>query len=370
MKVEKLPKILSELTRRRIQIQNWISKPYTKLYIVSDRAGWVLDEEAKELEEITQSIGLKSEFIPRLDLNIPQVVHYTSQFSLLSDKIYQPHNRLSVDYFHGKPEQGENFRLCFEALKKHQDNIKRIRVAHSEMEEVMKREGIDMSKIKRIPIGVKSSLFPTQTEEVKRVARVALDIPENAVVIGSFQKDGVGWTDGNEPKLIKGPDTFLNVIKELREEVPNLWVLLSGPARGYIKNGLEQINVHYRHVYLDEYKDISKLYDALDLYLITSREEGGPKACLESMAKGIPLVTTAVGQCKDLVINEENGIMVNIDDGTGLKNGVLRIINDTPLRLSIISKGIQTALGNSYEAQAPLWGDYFKELINTHEHTN
>ncbi len=364
MKVRNLPKIFSELARRRAQIQNWVSQPYSRLYIVSDRAGWVLDEEAKEIHEITQSLGIKSEFIPKLDLNIPQVVHYTSQFSLLSEKIYQPNNRISVDYFHGKPDQGENFRLCFKALRKHQDNIQRIRVAHSEMEGVMKDQGINMSKVKRIPIGINSSLFPRQTEEAKRAARLSLDIPLDAVVIGSFQKDGVGWTDGLEPKLIKGPDTFLHVIKELKTAIPNLWVLLSGPARGYVKKGLEEIGIPYRHAYVDHYQNVSRLYDALDLYLITSREEGGPKACLEAMSKGVPLVTTAVGQCRDLVKHEDNGMIVPIGEEEGLREAVLRILNNANLRLNLVNKGITTAHNNNYESQASQWQEYFSGLIN------
>ena len=40
------------------------------------------------------------------------------------------------------------------------------------------------------------------------------------------------------------------------------------------------------------------LYHALDIYLITSREEGGPMGLLESIACGTPVASTNVGMAK------------------------------------------------------------------------
>jgi len=42
------------------------------------------------------------------------------------------------------------------------------------------------------------------------------------------------------------------------------------------------------------------------LYLVTSRAEGGPKAILESMATGIPFITTDVGLVSDILENNKN----------------------------------------------------------------
>ncbi len=48
--------------------------------------------------------------------------------------------------------------------------------------------------------------------------------------------------------------------------------------------------------------------------MIASRQEGGPKAALEAMATGVPLVTTRVGQAADLVEDGANGWMVEVED--------------------------------------------------------
>lgn len=345
-------------------LRSLFSKPYSHLYIVGDNADWVIDQESKSLIKTARALGIKATKIRRALLNLPQAVHYSSQFSLNEPSIYKSRHRISVDYFHGKPEQGENFKKCFESLKANHEKISMVRVSTKEMEGLIKSSGIDPKKVQLIPIGVDTQAFTPTTIEKRHQAREKLDIPLDATVIGSFQKDGVGWAEGNEPKLIKGPDIFLKVIKKLKVEVPNLFVLLSGPARGYVKNDLENMGVPYQHKYLKDAAKITELYDALDLYLISSREEGGPKACLESMAQGIPLVTTKVGQCKDLAINGLNAMMADIDDIEGLTSAALKVFNESSLQSTLIKGGLNTAEENNFENQLPLWREYLDGLLN------
>lgn len=338
------------------------SKPYSKLFIIGDGQGWAIDEDAKELLKMAKRLNITASIAKRAWLNLPQVVHYTSQFSLKYEEIYKSKQRISVDYYHGKPEQDESFKKCFEALEKHQNNIHHVRVSTKEMEKLIKST-IDPDKVMRIPIGINLDLFTPQTERKKTEARIKLDLPIDAIVIGSFQKDGVGWGNGDEPKYIKGPDIFLKVVELLKSDFPNLHVLLSAPARGYIMKGLASLGVPFTHKQLNSLGELSALYDALDLYIICSREEGGPKACLESMAKCVPLVTTEVGQCKDLVKHRVNAMMTPIDNAEALYKSSVELLSDESLKSRLIDNGLLTAVENSYEAQLPLWREYFKKLI-------
>ena len=60
----------------------------------------------------------------------------------------------------------------------------------------------------------------------------------NVMLVGSFQKDGVGWGVGSEPKLIKGPDVLLDVVGEAKE-----WITIS-PAELSVFPGDEQKTGH------------------------------------------------------------------------------------------------------------------------------
>jgi len=61
-------------------------------------------------------------------------------------------------------------------------------------------------------------------------------------------------------------------------------------------------------------RDLRDVYAALDLLVISSRNEGVPIAALEAMAAGVPLVVTAVGGLVDLVRHDENGWLTPSDD--------------------------------------------------------
>ena len=62
--------------------------------------------------------------------------------------------------------------------------------------------------------------------------------------------------------------------------------MLLGPSRGYVTKNLKKENdIDFFHYQLSEnnYEKIVNFYNCLDAYLITSRQEGGPKGLLESI---------------------------------------------------------------------------------------
>jgi len=214
-----------------------------------------------------------------------------------------------------------------------------------------------------IPIGIHPVWFRMQTPESKYMARHTLGIPQSSVVVGSFQKDGNGWGEGMEPKLIKGPDVFLSVMGLLKNKIPELYVLLTGPARGYIKAGLTRMNIPFHHAYLSKAQDVGEYYQALDVYLVTSRQEGGPKAVLETMASGVPLVSTRVGQAMDLIKHGENGWMVGVEDVEGLAYCSEYIYQHRASLGENLRFARQTAEANSYLNQLPLWSKFMQGFI-------
>src|SRR4030042_619279 len=221
------------------------------------------------------------------------------------------------------------------------------------MRDVVLASGIAPEKVFLIPTAIHLSCFPVQTKESRRQARAQLGLPQSAVVVGSFQKDGNGWGEGLEPKLIKGPDIFLQTLEILKGRIPELFVLLSGPARGYVKKGLERLQVPYQHLYLQSYPEVGKLFQALDVYLVSSRQEGGPKAVLEAMASGVPLVTTRVGQAMDLVRHGENGWVGESEDFEGLAFWAEYAVSQRTETEEILKLGRRTAEANTYESNIP-----------------
>jgi glycosyltransferase involved in cell wall biosynthesis len=339
------------------------AKPYSNLLIASDSAGWVLDEEAKEMIRLAGEIGFPAYFSHAPLRSLRQCVHYTSLFSLARTEVFQSRHRISVDYFHGKPDQDPAFRQVFEAMKKNAGRLHRVRLSYSQMLPLALEAGVPRERIHLIPIGINPKPFSWQTPESKQRMRARLGLPQSAVIVGSFQKDGQGWGDGMQPKSVKGPDVFVGAVARLKEKVPEIFVLLTGPARGFVKAGLEKAGIPYKHFYFDDYSEIGAFYQALDLYIVASREEGGPKSILESMISGVPLVTTKVGQAIDLVTHGENALFADIEDEEGLASEAARLLGDSDLRARLLKAGRETAANETYDAQLPRWRKLFTDYL-------
>ena len=233
------------------------------------------------------------------------------------------------------------------------------------MHRVILQSGIAPEKVFLIPLGVNPSYFPRVTDDSRIAARKRLGIPPRARVVGSFQKDGVGWGDGLEAKRVKGPDVLLSVIDQLRAGVPDLFVLLSGPARGHVTAGLRRLGVPFAHDFIEDPRAIAPLYHAIDVYVVSSRQEGGPKAVLEAMSSGIALVTTRVGQAMDLVRHGVNGWIAEIEDAGALAAYAREVLTNGAPR-AVLDAGRRTAEANTYETLLPSWDRFFTGFVDRH----
>jgi len=200
--------------------------------------------------------------------------------------------------------------------------------------------GVPQEKIKVIPLGVNLDVFCRPDKTQKQSIRSKFGIPKEKIVVGSFQKDGNGWGEGLEPKLIKGPDVFCDVMEKLYTQ-RDLFVLLTGPARGYVKQRLERAGIPCLHRFLNDPDEVAEYYKALDIYIVTGREEGGPKAVVESLASGVPLVSTKVGMALDIIQEGKNGFLCEIEDVDEIVDKSISIIENVTSTTKMIENGLE-----------------------------
>ena len=118
-------------------------------------------------------------------------------------------------------------------------------------------------------------------------------------LIGSFQRDTEYLSILNKtfrPKLEKGPDILVQSLDLLRKyKYPNLRVILTGERREYVIYELEKRGIPFHYFEMINQDLLNQLYNCLDLYLVTSRVEGGPRAINECGLTKTPLISTQVG---------------------------------------------------------------------------
>jgi glycosyltransferase involved in cell wall biosynthesis len=174
--------------------------------------------------------------------------------------------------------------------------------------------GVDPAIIRLIPNGIDTRAFRPADAETRARVRARLGLAADAFVIGSFQRDG---DDDGKPKLIKGPDTLVAALTEVHGRRP-IVALLAGSGRAFVRKGLEDAGIPYVYHWAKDAAELAEMYHALDVYLITSREEGGPVALRESMASGVTVISTRMGLAADLIEHGRNGFLAEPGDAPGL----------------------------------------------------
>ncbi len=129
--------------------------------------------------------------------------------------------------------------------------------------------------------------------------RTKYNLPQDSFIVGSFQRDTEGH-DLVSPKLSKGPDRFIKIIKNLSAD-KNIHVLLSGKRRNYVMTELEKLNIPYTYFEMVNQTSLNELYNCLDLYIVASRVEGGPQSIVECALSQTPIISTDVGIAPEIL---------------------------------------------------------------------
>lgn len=342
-------------------VKFYFKKKFTTIYFLSDNAGWAADRTTNSIIKMMEDSNMNCE----KTINHPkkQFVFYGDQYSLFSKNIFKNDNIISFDYEHGLPKYSKSNDLLLNLVIENQDKISLIRVTNSFFKNFLIKSGIKKEKIFQIPLTV-NDIFQKYDEDKRRSFKDEFNIPQNKFIIGSFHKDGDGFGKGMNPKFIKGPDIFLKTLGILKNKIDNLFVLLTAPARGFIKKGLDDLDIEYKHFENVKFDQIPKLYNCLDTYLISSRDEGGPTGMFEAMSCGVPIVTTKVGHAFDSIKSGVNGFSVDIDDYVKLAESVENIYRNLELKKKFIYLSLIEASKQKKENHKLLWRSFFKKLRN------
>lgn len=136
--------------------------------------------------------------------------------------------------------------------------------------------------------------------ENKDYLRKKYNISNSSFVVGSFQRDTEGG-DLISPKLSKGPDQFLKIILEMSKNNSKLEVLLTGKRRGYLIENFTKYNIPFHYHEMVDYEKLNEFYNLLDLYIVASRVEGGPRSLFECAITRTPIISTDVGFASKLL---------------------------------------------------------------------
>ena len=173
--------------------------------------------------------------------------------------------------------------------------------------------GVDFSAIqKRVGSGARERV------------RKELGISDDAFVIVNVARF--------EPQ--KGHFFLLHTLKQLVSQVDRKIVAVLvgiGIDQEKIEAEVERLGLQ-EVVYFTGYRqDVPDILTASDVSIMTSHYEGVPRALMESMALGIPVVATDVPGTRTLIRSGQTGLLVAYGDVPGMSDALTKVLTDPAL---------------------------------------
>ncbi len=196
------------------------------------------------------------------------------------------------------------------------------------------QKDIDNNKIKQIYNGietVQSTSLPS--------FRTTLNIPSNALVIGMAARIHY-W---------KGQSYFVdiaNALLEIENSTAPLYFLIAGdPYTGYeylldqLMKQIHQLKRKDQIIYLGFVKEMDVFYRSIDLLILPSQlPDPLPTVILEAMQYQIPVVATKQGGAMEMVIENETGIFIPLNNALEAAQKIYAILPEK-IHLSMGLKG-------------------------------
>ena len=161
-----------------------------------------------------------------------------------------------------------------------------------------------------------------------------------------FPRDSIVFSVVGRMVPIKRPSLALDAFAHVHATVPQVRLLFAGDGelREHVQAAVTRYGLE-REVRLAGWQsDLSSVYAATDVLLLTSRNEGTPVALIEAMAAGRAVVATAVGGVPDVVADGETGILVPDDDTAALEAAMTRLAH-APDRRAELGRAARASVG-------------------------
>ncbi len=145
--------------------------------------------------------------------------------------------------------------------------------------------------------------------------------------------------------FVKGCDLLPDVLIKLIILNSHYKLLLigKGPLESKLKQRCEVLKISDKVIFTGFVKNPAEIMSAFDIFVMPSRQEPFGLAAIESMAMGIPLVTSGVDGLGEFCVDGENCLVCRENTLGDITTCVKRIVNDPDLAEKISINGMKTA---------------------------
>jgi glycosyltransferase involved in cell wall biosynthesis len=192
-------------------------------------------------------------------------------------------------------------------------------------------QGVSADRCRLVENAIDANEFIRRTDlnEAQRRASV----PKGRLVIGA-----VGRLSAE-----KGFDLLIRAVQQLvlAGHDVEVWIIGEGDAGPHLRALAAELGLSDRVRLLGYMSDTRPLYEAMDVFALSSLREGLPNVVLEAMAMEVPVVATRVAGVPRLIRDGETGVLVDPGSVEALTSGLRRLLGDSHTRVQLAAAARQ-----------------------------
>jgi glycosyltransferase involved in cell wall biosynthesis len=192
--------------------------------------------------------------------------------------------------------------------------------------------GVPRSKVTVISNGV---FTPAPPSAPRAQLRAELGLPEDALVVGTVCR----LNDDSHKRV----SDLLRALVELSDLDVHLLIVGEGPERQAMERLARDLGVADRAHFVGYRDDVGNAYATMDVFALVSGREGFGLSVAEAMLAHLPVVATAVGGIRDIVLHEQTGLLVTPGDIAAIVSSLRRLLNAPDQRNSFAAAGRERA---------------------------
>lgn len=189
-------------------------------------------------------------------------------------------------------------------------------------------QGLDTTRVRRIPNGVDTEVFAPVPPHEKQELRSTLGLPEGPIVtcvaIVQERKNIDGLLRIWRTAVDHGAPGHLAIVGPIQHP--------DGAFYRSLQAFIETHGLRDRVSFLGRRDAIAPLLNASDVFVFPSLQEGMPNAVLEAMAAGLPCLVSGTAGVQTLITDCVDGYLLDPQDETGLSARLVSLLSDPATR--------------------------------------
>lgn len=199
---------------------------------------------------------------------------------------------------------------------------------------------------------------------LKDVKKPAMIVPDGVDLKKFYMQNTEKYKNIENRKIIIGWCGNSKFADEEDDDLKGLNKIIKPAVNELIEEGCNiELDIADRNIKKIEHDDMPDYYNKIDVYICASRTEGNPSPVLESMACGIPVISTDVGIVSEVFGKKQKQFIIKRDKDV-LKKKIKELIDNKKLFEELSKENLEQIKKRDWKDQVKIFEEFFDKCLN------